>query len=154
MRIVLAGLLLVFVTVGAFAAQPSGGLVIRNVHLVQAEAGLHSPADVMIRGGRIAAIEPAGSLQLQSGAEVFEGSDKYLMPGLADMHHHLLPGTFRLDGDRVEVLRSLLSWGITTVFNTGTEEDAYLAMRRATSEASMNYPRLFSTQRPLTAEAV
>lgn len=45
---------------------------------------------VLIRGDRIAAMGPAGAVAVPAGATVIDGRGKYLMPGLADMHVHIL----------------------------------------------------------------
>jgi imidazolonepropionase-like amidohydrolase len=44
---------------------------------------------VLIRGERIAAIGPVAAVQIPEGAMRVDGTGKYLMPGLADMHVHL-----------------------------------------------------------------
>jgi tetratricopeptide (TPR) repeat protein len=43
---------------------------------------------VLLRGGRIAAVGPDGSLRIPAGTIRVDGSGRYLMPGLADMHVH------------------------------------------------------------------
>ena len=47
---------------------------------------------VVIRGSRIAAVTPANTVAVPSGAEVLDLSGKVALPGLADMHHHLGTG--------------------------------------------------------------
>ncbi len=43
---------------------------------------------VLVRGGRIFQVGDSGSMRLPEGAAVIDGTGKYLMPGLADMHVH------------------------------------------------------------------
>lgn len=43
---------------------------------------------VLVRGGRIAAMGPDGSVRVPTGALRVDGKGRYLMPGLADMHVH------------------------------------------------------------------
>jgi imidazolonepropionase-like amidohydrolase len=45
---------------------------------------------VLVDGGRIAGVGPAGALRLPSGARVIDGRGRWLMPGLADAHAHLV----------------------------------------------------------------
>jgi imidazolonepropionase-like amidohydrolase len=45
---------------------------------------------VIIRGDRIHEIGPASRVKAPEAAIVIDGSDKYLLPGLADMHAHIL----------------------------------------------------------------
>ena len=47
---------------------------------------------VIVRGGRIEAIGPAGRTRAPRGATVIDGRGRYLMPGLAEMHAHIPPG--------------------------------------------------------------
>jgi len=63
---------------------------------------------VLVQGERIVAIGPASSLRAPAGARVIDGRGKYLMPGLADMHTHLV---------RREDLLLYLALGVTTVRN-------------------------------------
>ncbi len=68
---------------------------------------------VVVRDGRIAEMGPAASVTPPSGATVVEGTGRYLMPGLAEMHGHI-PG-----GQDVRYAENVLflyvSNGVTTV---------------------------------------
>jgi imidazolonepropionase-like amidohydrolase len=62
---------------------------------------------VLVRDGRVESVEPVGVLE-RSGFEVLDGSGRFLMPGLADMHVHWW---------RPEDGRRYLAHGVTTVRN-------------------------------------
>jgi imidazolonepropionase-like amidohydrolase len=47
---------------------------------------------VVVRGDRIVAMGPAGSTQVPGGAVRIDGRGKFLMPGLAEMHAHVIGG--------------------------------------------------------------
>ncbi len=47
---------------------------------------------VIVRGQRIATIGPASSTRVPAGATRIDGRGKYLMPGLAEMHAHVVGG--------------------------------------------------------------
>lgn len=47
--------------------------------------------DVVIRNGVIASIIPANKYKPKIGAQIIDGTGKYLMPGLAEMHAHVPP---------------------------------------------------------------
>lgn len=47
---------------------------------------------VLVRGDRIAAIGPAASVRIPAGATRIDGRGKFLMPGLAEMHAHVVGG--------------------------------------------------------------
>lgn len=61
-------------------------LLIRGAHVVDPQVGLDAVRDVVVEGECIA--EVAESVQVPVGAEVIDGTGKYLMPGLVDIHVH------------------------------------------------------------------
>src|SRR5229473_3064813 len=69
---------------------------------------------VIVRDGRIAEIGPARKVKAPDGALRVDGSGRYLMPGLAEMHGHLPPPN--TPREAVENLLFLyLANGVTTV---------------------------------------
>jgi imidazolonepropionase-like amidohydrolase len=80
-------LAIIFLVRGFSAAQKT--TVFRNVNLVSMiDDRTSSDQTVIITGDRISKIGPAGRIDVPTGAVVIDGSGKYLMPGLADMHAH------------------------------------------------------------------
>ncbi|MBN1210576.1 MAG: amidohydrolase family protein [Myxococcaceae bacterium] len=69
---------------------------------------------VVVRGERIVAVGPAASTPVPQGATRVDGKGRYLMPGLADMHIHLLPGEGTLADPAGQQLALLLANGVTT----------------------------------------
>ncbi len=63
---------------------------------------------VLVKGSRIVAVGPAGTIAVPPGAKTIDGTGKFLMPGLADMHAHV--------NDRA-ALGMLIANGVTTVRN-------------------------------------
>ena len=61
-------------------------LIVKGAHVVDPQVGLDRVADVAIEGSRIAQV--ADSIEPLEGAEVVDGSGKYLVPGLVDIHVH------------------------------------------------------------------
>ncbi len=71
------------------AGQP-GDIIITNATLVPMDrAGTLAGRTVVVRGDRIAAVAPRDSVTIPPGAVVIDGTGKWLMPGLADMHVHI-----------------------------------------------------------------
>jgi len=67
-------------------------VVIRNVSVVDVERGTVEPdRTVTLRDGRIFSV--TGPTSPLPGARVIDGSKRYLIPGLWDMHGHALPAT-------------------------------------------------------------
>lgn len=90
---------------------------------------------VLVRDGRITAIGDAGRVRVPPGARRIDGSGRFLIPGLADMHVH----TF----DRDE-LTLFLANGITTVRNLhGIAR--HIAWRDSLARGAMLGPRLYTS---------
>lgn len=71
---------------------------------------------VVVSGDRIVALGPAGSTRVPSGATRIDGRGKYLMPGLAEMHAHVVGGN---NPDHEQINRDILflyvANGITSI---------------------------------------
>src|SRR5919204_4769854 len=74
--------------------QPLGGpppraLVIGHVTLIDGTGRAAIPnASALVQGNRIAAVSPQ-DVQTPPGARVIDGTNKFLIPGLMDVHVHL-----------------------------------------------------------------
>jgi imidazolonepropionase-like amidohydrolase len=67
----------------------AGDFLVRNVAVVDVEHGaIRHRQDVVLRDGRITAVVPTGSLRTGGSLTTIDGTGKYLMPGLWDMHTH------------------------------------------------------------------
>jgi len=69
---------------------------------------------VIVRDGRIAEIGPANKIKVPDGATRIDGTGKYLMPGLAEMHGHIPPPNAPKEYTEA-VLFLYVANGITTV---------------------------------------
>jgi len=72
--------------------EPAGACVaITPVTVIDVAAGTARPdSTVVVRGDRIAAVGPATTTPVPAGAAVIDGRGKYLIPGLWDMHAHVV----------------------------------------------------------------
>lgn len=69
----------------------AGDFLIRNVAVVDVVNGRTVPGrDVVVRAGRIHSIEAGNPGRAERGLRVVDGSGRFLMPGLWDMHVHSL----------------------------------------------------------------
>ncbi len=64
-------------------------LVIRGAHVLDPNAGVDAPHDVVVRGGEIAELTAPGAAPVPAGAEVLDGEGRHLLPGFVDPHVHL-----------------------------------------------------------------
>ena len=90
---------------------------------------------VIVRDGLIAEIGDAKKVKIPSGAVRVEGKGKYLIPGLVDMHTHLLSDGEFPDAIAEDELRIMVANGVTTArFMIGTPELLELRARSAKGE--------------------
>ena len=108
-------------------------LAIVNVTVIDVEAGERVPGqNVLVRGSRIERVGPAAHVGVPAGAAVVDGTGRYLLPGLADMHVHLYT-----EGD----LLTYVANGITTVRNMAGDS-THLAFRRRITAGEIVGPRI------------
>src|SRR5262249_1607266 len=75
-------------------------LAIPHVTVIDAIGGPpRADMTVVIEGDRLALVEPSSSASPPPGTPIVDGSGKFLVPGLADMHVHLT-GAGEPDGSR------------------------------------------------------
>ena len=100
---------------GACAPEvPQSGIAISNVTVIDAVSGERPGQTVLIDGDRIVLVGPADSIYF-TAAEQIDGTGKFLIPGLWDMHVHL---TF--DDRFTPVMPEMfIRYGITSVRDTG-----------------------------------
>jgi imidazolonepropionase-like amidohydrolase len=107
-----------------------------------------SVATILIEGTRITHVGPEARVKVPAGAQVIDARGKFVIPGLFDVHHHLGTGTLgKSDADPTKSLGGLLSWGVTTVFNTGISANLFSSLKLATKAAEAPYARFYSSGR-------
>jgi imidazolonepropionase-like amidohydrolase len=84
-----------------------------NVNVVPMSSdGVVAQQTVVVTDGRIAAVGPVDAVPIPKGMQVIDGTDRYLMPGLAEMHAHV-PNA---DSPLVDRYFSLyIAHGVTTI---------------------------------------
>ena len=113
------------------------GWAIENVTVIDAAHGAREHQTVIIDGDQIVAVDDAETSP--DVAEVVDGSGKYLIPGLWDMHVHLT-----YDSVFTAAMPALfLSYGITSVRDTGGLLANLLPVVTAMREDGAVAPRVF-----------
>lgn len=97
------------------AAQAPGPVAFENVTVIPMDTERRLTGQtVVVQGGRITAMGPAGQVQVPAGATRVDGRGKFLMPGLTETHGHVPAGNAA--PETVErVLNLYVLNGITTV---------------------------------------
>jgi imidazolonepropionase-like amidohydrolase len=106
---------------------------------------------VLVKNGVIAEI--GGKVKIPKDAQIIDGRGKYLIPGLVDMHTHLLSdGDEYPDSIAEDELKVMVANGVTTIrFMIGTPEQIVLRARSAKGEIIA--PTIYAASPHLTGKA-
>ena len=97
---------------GSTNQQAGGVIIFRDVHVISMENNqLLENQSVVVNNGRIEKIGPSSVIKIKDDQQFVDGSGKYLMPALSDIHIHL-PKNRNL-GQLRNTLKLLLAHGIT-----------------------------------------
>jgi imidazolonepropionase-like amidohydrolase len=131
---------------------PPRSAVFRNVTLVPMDRETVIPGqDVWIRDGRVERISPTGKLSTKGYDLVIDGTGKFLMPGLAEMHAHVPPI------DDIEPMKEVLMLfavnGVTTIRGM-LGHPRHLELRAKIRSGDIPGPRFISSGPSLSGNSV
>src|SRR5579863_1249992 len=113
---------------------------------------------VVVSGSRIRSAGLRANVPIPQEADKINGSGKFIVPGLIDLHVHLGtrggPEFKAADYTRERIEKNLnayLYFGVTTVRSIGTDRDAGFAVRKAERDGALLTARLFTAGRGFTA---
>jgi imidazolonepropionase-like amidohydrolase len=156
-RTTAAGKLVGLYIAGALACSApavAATLLIENVTLIDGTGrpSLQS-AWVRVDGERISRVSTE-AIDAPADAQHIDGTGKYLIPGLMDMHIHLQGGAdvtpeglLAAKNDRQKGVRALHSYlysGVTSVFDAGNVPDFIFALRDDERSGKLLSPRIFA----------
>jgi len=143
--------LLTVVLVLTASAVHAGATAFVNVNLIpMTSETVVGGCTVIVVDGRIAAIGDVDRLPVPDDAVVVDGTDRYLMPGLSEMHGHV-PGGAAADLERV--LQLYVVNGITTVRGM-LGQPSHLELRSAIRDGDVLGPRLYTSGPSLNGRSV
>lgn len=123
---------------GVPATSSAQRIAFTNVNLASMQNEMILPGQtVLIDNGIIELIGDTANVTLPGDIEVIDGTDRYLMPGLTDMHIHALVGA---DGDKDLLVQ--LAAGVTTV-RIMWGGRGLLAFRERIRAGELEGPRLY-----------
>jgi imidazolonepropionase-like amidohydrolase len=117
------------------SSPPPSELLVRDVTIVSMDDEPVRRGSVLVRGDRIAYVGATATLPPAPNAHIVDGSGRFLIPGLIDMHTHV-------SKTRGSSLSLLVSAGVTTVRDLGGDHDELLAWRREIDAGTRIGPRL------------
>jgi imidazolonepropionase-like amidohydrolase len=101
---------------GAQASGQESTYAFVNVNVLPMDhAGVVAGQTVVVRGGVITEVGPTPRVQVPDGATTIDGSGRYLMPGLAEMHAHVPPEASPPQDVLDDILFLYIANGITTI---------------------------------------
>ncbi|HWP42985.1 MAG TPA: amidohydrolase family protein [Blastocatellia bacterium] len=116
-------------------------------------------ASILIENGRFKEVAER-DIEAPPRADVIDASGKTIIPGLIDMHAHLLSGGFDTITDVIDsfdpetqksALRRMLYWGVTSLYNPVQPLESGLRLRAQAVEGGLPSPRLFISGPGFTA---
>jgi hypothetical protein len=88
-RAVLSAAIALLLSVSTPARQPGRALAVTHVNVIDVNVGtVRRDMTVLVEGPTIASVMPASRARLPEDAQVIDGTGKFLIPGLWDMHVH------------------------------------------------------------------
>jgi len=114
-------------------------------------------ATVLIRGDRIVAVGPSGTVDIPADAKRHDVTGKYVLPGFVDLHAHLVyPRDARKPSDSFSTLRALhfmeryVDAGVTSVRDVGGMIEPMQALSEAQQAGYIQSLRLHSVGQLIT----
>ena len=118
-------------------------LVIANVTLVDGSG--RPPVQgvtLVIEGDRFVSVSPNDNAPPSAGTRI-DGTGKWAIPGLMDMHVHLRGG--------VRALHGYLYSGVTSIYDAGNDPEVIFSLRDQERAGAIVAPRIFATGAVVTA---
>jgi len=136
-------LLIAFAFPTAWSQQkPQNILAISNVTIVDATGAPAKPnMTVMITGDRLTKIAKAGEVAIPKNAQVIDGTGKFLIPGLWDMHVHTM-----FKGNIETFFPMFIANGVTGVRDMGGNLSILGQVRKDINEGKLLGPRIIAGQ--------
>jgi hypothetical protein len=147
MRVFRAALVLSLCGATPLVAQSRGTVALVNAKVLPMDRDtLLAGQTVLIRDGIIQQVGPTSRVRIPAGAARVDANGKYLMPGLADMHVHMV-------GPRAlqeELLKMYVVTGVTTILNMRGTPD-HLALRSDIRAGRVFGPNMYTVGRYVNA---
>jgi imidazolonepropionase-like amidohydrolase len=138
---------LLFLAVGAMAqkSSPEDLIIINNVTVVDVRTGaLLADQTVTLERNHIASVGPSKSAKYPRNAPSVNGRGCFLIPGLWDMHVHLVFGDW-FPGAKEITLPMLIANGVTGVRDMGSELEVVQDWRNEIEAGRLLGPRIFTS---------
>jgi len=137
-----SSLLLLAPFIGAQTNPPAAPIVITHVTIINPGASSVQPdATVFIEGDHVTSVLIGAQVKLPASARILDGHNKFLLPGLWDMHVHSAFGDW-FPGGRDIILPLFIANGVTGVRDMGGDLPALFAWRKKIAAGVIVGPRM------------
>ena len=131
-------------TLRAQKESSDGATVLTNLTVVDVRSGeLRAEQTVVIRGNRIVSAGPSNGAEDSSKSRIIDCSGLYAIPGLWDMHVHLVFGDWFPGGKNIS-LSLFVANGVTGVRDMGSELEVIQKWRGEIESGALVGPRIYS----------
>lgn len=111
-------------------------LILEDVTIIDGTGSLPQPSlNIFIEDGKITSISKRGKRKYPENAKVINLKNKFIIPGLIEMHTHLFDE---------EVCRTLLAYGITTMRIPAASPGESVEMRNRIASGEVSGPGIFT----------
>jgi imidazolonepropionase-like amidohydrolase len=119
----------------------AASFAIQDVNLIDVASGsAHPHTTVVVEDGKISRVGPAVSTPVATGARIIPGKDKFLIPGLWDMHVHLYYKQY---------LPLFVAFGVTGVQDMGSEFSKVSVWREEIEKGGAIGPHIITSGPPV-----
>jgi imidazolonepropionase-like amidohydrolase len=98
---------------------------------------------IVIEGARVKQVGAKDKIEIPKNGVVIDARDKFVTPGLADMHNHLRDGTFSQRPQALGNARRLLAFGVTTIFFPNANLQLLAGLKQEAGTDNSPYPHVF-----------
>ena len=130
------------------AAKATGSVALtgaRVVTMATKDGGIIDDATILIRGDRIVAIGPRGSVTIPAGTKTVDVAGKTIIPGLVDAHAHGPQGEDELVPQQNWSAMANLALGTTTIHDPSSRSAEIFPAAEMQQAGMLLAPRTFST---------
>jgi Tol biopolymer transport system component len=125
---------------------PDGVAVLRGGRAITMDGyEIINNADIVVRGNRIEAVGPQGSVTIPDGADIIDVSGKTVVPGYVDAHYHTQWLITQIHSEQVWQYLPNLAYGVTTTQDVQTATTDILTYHDLVETGDMIGPRIYHT---------
>ena len=130
------------------AAKPAGTYALtgaRIVTMADDAGGIIDDGTIVVRGDRIVAVGPRGSVEVPAGARTIDVAGKTIIPGLIDAHAHGPQGDNEVVPQQNWSTIQNLAMGTTTIHDPSSQASEIFVAAERQQAGTLLSPRIFST---------